>query len=53
MTDERQGIDQITELPANQISMKRGFPIYRTNPSVPATNDSQQTISGAWRQGPR
>ena len=34
MTDER----QITEVPENQISMKRGFPIYRTNPSVPSTN---------------
>jgi hypothetical protein len=34
MTDER----QIAEVPANQISMKRGFPIYRTNPSVPSTN---------------
>ena len=26
---------QITEIPANQISTKRGFPVYRTNPSVP------------------
>ena len=34
MTDER----QIAEVPAHQISMKRGFPIYRTNPSVPSTN---------------
>ena len=34
MTDER----QIAEVPANQISMKRGFPIYRTNQSVPSTN---------------
>ena len=34
MTDER----QIAELPANQISTKRGFPVYRTNPSVPSTN---------------
>ena len=34
MTDER----QITEVPENQISMKRGFPIYRTNPSVPSTS---------------
>ena len=25
-------------IPANQISTKRGFPVYRTNPSVPATN---------------
>ena len=34
MTDER----QIAEVSANQISMKRGFPIYRTNPSVPSTS---------------
>ena len=34
MTDER----QIAELPANQVSTKRGFPVYRTNPSVPSTN---------------
>lgn len=35
MTDER----QIAERPAdrNQISTKRGFPVYRTNPSVPST----------------
>ena len=26
---------QIVEVPANQISTKRGFPVYRTNPSVP------------------
>jgi hypothetical protein len=26
---------QIAEIPANQISTKRGFPVYRTNPSVP------------------
>jgi len=25
-------------VPTNQISTKRGFPVYRTNPSVPATN---------------
>jgi hypothetical protein len=36
MTDER----QIAERPAdrNQISTKRGFPVYRTNPSVPSSN---------------
>src|SRR5271169_3309851 len=31
MTVER----QIAEVPENQISTKRGFPVYRTNPSVP------------------
>ena len=31
MTDER----QVAELPENQVSTKRGFPVYRTNPSVP------------------
>ncbi|HVX16322.1 MAG TPA: replication/maintenance protein RepL [Pirellulales bacterium] len=34
MTDER----QIAELPANQVTTKRGFPVYRTNPSIPPTN---------------
>jgi hypothetical protein len=34
MTVER----QIAEVPTNQISTKRGFPVYRTNPSVPQTN---------------
>ncbi len=34
MTDER----QIVELPANQVATKQGFPVYRTNPSVPPTN---------------
>src|ERR1700683_3823 len=34
MTVER----QIVEVPANQLSTKRGFPVYRTNPSVPQTN---------------
>src|SRR5271155_958291 len=29
---------QIPEMPANQISTKRGFPVYRTNPSVPQTS---------------
>ena len=33
MTLER----QIVEIPENQISTKRGFPLYRTNPSVPQT----------------
>ena len=34
MTVER----QIAEVATNQISTKRGFPVYRTNPSVPQTN---------------
>jgi hypothetical protein len=34
MTFER----QIVEVPENQISTKRGFPVYRTNPSVPQAN---------------
>jgi hypothetical protein len=34
MSDER----QILELPANQVSTKRGFPVYRTNPSVPSSH---------------
>lgn len=34
MTVER----QIIEVPENQISTKRGFPVYRTNPSVPLSN---------------
>jgi len=34
MTLER----QIATVPANQISTKRGFPVYRTNPSVPLSN---------------
>ncbi|HEY1686443.1 MAG TPA: hypothetical protein VGG19_16885 [Tepidisphaeraceae bacterium] len=29
---------QILEIPENQISTKRGFPVYRTNPSVPQSN---------------
>jgi hypothetical protein len=33
MTEDR----QIAELTENQVSTKRGFPVYRTNPSVPAT----------------
>ncbi len=33
MTDER----QIETLAPNQVSTKRGFPVYRTNPSVPQT----------------
>ena len=31
MTESR----QIAALPQNQVSTKRGFPVYRTNPSVP------------------
>ncbi|HEY4312818.1 MAG TPA: replication/maintenance protein RepL [Pirellulales bacterium] len=38
MTDERQAEQQIVEIPTNQLSVKRGFPIYRTNPSVPSAN---------------
>ena len=38
MTDERQDTHQIVELPANQVTVKRGFPVYRTNPSVPSAN---------------
>lgn len=34
MTDER----QVVELQANQVTMKRGFPVYRTNPSIPSSN---------------
>lgn len=34
MTDVR----QIVERPENQVSTKRGFPVYRTNPSVPSAN---------------
>jgi hypothetical protein len=34
MTVER----QIAGVPANQLSTKRGFPVHRTNPSVPAVN---------------
>src|SRR6202789_1019988 len=34
MTLER----QIVEIPENQLSTKRGFPVYRTNPSVPQAN---------------
>jgi hypothetical protein len=36
MTQERQ-IPLV--LDANQVTMKRGFPVYRTNPSVPNTRD--------------
>jgi hypothetical protein len=35
MTDHRQIAEQSPD--ANQISTKRGFPVYRTNPSVPST----------------
>lgn len=38
MTDERQITDQVVELTGNQVSTNRGFPVYRTNPSVPAAN---------------
>jgi hypothetical protein len=34
MTEER----QIVELSENQVTMKRGFPVYRTNPSVAAAS---------------
>ena len=34
MSAERQN----AALPANQVSTKRGFPVYRTNPSVPSAN---------------
>jgi len=34
MTDER----QIAELSENQVTVKRGFPVYRTNPSVAAAS---------------
>lgn len=34
MSDER----QIAGVAANQITTKRGFPVYRTNPSVPQAN---------------
>jgi hypothetical protein len=34
MTDER----QVETLSPNQVSIKRGFPVYRTNPSVPSTS---------------
>jgi hypothetical protein len=35
MTDERQIAERSAN--GNQISTKRGFPVYRTNPSVPST----------------
>ena len=37
MTVDRQ-IPRVSEAVTNQLSTKRGFPVYRTNPSVPATN---------------
>jgi hypothetical protein len=44
MTLER----QIVEIPENQISTKRGFPVYRTNPSVPqAFNGCRRGRSGS------
>jgi hypothetical protein len=36
MTDERQIAERSAN--GNQISTKRGFPVYRTNPSVPSSN---------------
>jgi hypothetical protein len=36
MTDERQIAERSAD--RNQISTKRGFPVYRTNPSVPSAN---------------
>jgi len=36
MTDERQV--QIVEADTNQVTTKRGFPVYRTNPSIPTSN---------------
>jgi len=38
MTLDRQIETLPAKVPANQLSTKRGFPVYRTNPSVPATN---------------
>lgn len=35
--------DWIVEIPENQISTKRGFPVYRMNPSVSATNVPTRT----------
>lgn len=29
--------NSIVKLPANQVTVKRGFPVYRTNPSIPPT----------------
>lgn len=39
MTETR----QITALAENQVSTKRGFPVYRTNPSVPGTGITTRT----------
>jgi hypothetical protein len=36
MAEERQTSEQVEN--ANQISTRRGFPVYRTNPSIPSTN---------------
>jgi hypothetical protein len=36
MTEQRQTAEQIAD--SNQVSTKRGFPVYRTNPSVPSRN---------------
>jgi hypothetical protein len=38
MTIDRQVETLPPDAPTNQISTKRGFPVYRTNPSVPATD---------------
>lgn len=38
MTDERQIHTPISAPAANQVTTKRGFPVYRTNPSVPTAN---------------
>jgi hypothetical protein len=38
MTDQRQNDQLAASLPANQLTTKRGFPVYRTNPSVPAAS---------------
>ncbi len=35
MTDDR----QIVEVPARQVGTKRGFPVYRSNPSVPTARE--------------
>ena len=44
MTDERQDEPvQPAPMLRNQISTKRGFPVYRTNPSVPASSNAMAT----------
>lgn len=37
MTEERQNDGHSAD--ANQVSTKRGFPVYRTNPSIPSPNE--------------